>query len=552
MSAVPNVAELSAEDYKMLIRTKKCAEGKNFLMKINEWLQDQEVSKLPLVDFKSKFLPMEVMQEIEKESTLYYNQQIRNTPKAYHLKRVPVAQVYFANPEVPWSPTKQETFHLGNRASSLRSDEGIPFGCRGTVVALHDTFLEMITDINVMKGSTLHNRCSDHRGVIVPYSSVINLTPNKQPPGNLMVAESVAESTRSVMSDRSHAHSNNNGPQNMGFNDGANGQDRNRKPRQQRNRGQDRPRRNQHNPNRVDQRQQNQNMRNGNQFNQQQQGGRRQNNHGPQGGRQNNRGPPHQNNLLLNQRMLNANNLDMHFNQQMLNQNGSTGVVTQTPLSSVPSLPSNHLLPPNMLLNQPLLNGNPGQLPPNSQQNPNLQGQFRGMNNGNGPNGIPNMNGGMVPLSVPNLSIPNFQSGANQMGMPMQMGMNQMPMGMQGMSIPNASQTNPCMTPQMMGTPSGSMMGHLNQFNNLNIINHNQNHLTMQMQQNMMQQQQQMYHNRQMNGRYNMQFNGNQQQQMMPSQQNQFGNKPNQQQHGNRGGGGGQQKGNYNQRNNQY
>jgi len=174
--------------------------------------------------------------------------------------------------------------------------------------------------------------------------------------------------------------------------------------------------------------------------------------------------------------------------------------------------------------------------------------------NGNGPNGIPSMNGGMVPLSVPNLSIPNFQSGGNQMGMPMQMGMNQMaPMGMQGMSIPNASQTNPCMTPQMMGTPSGSMMGHLNQFNNLNIINHNQNHLTMQMQQNMMQQQQQMYHNRQMNGRYNMQFNGNQQQGMMPPpQQNQFGNKgPNQQQHGNRGGGG-QQKGNYNQRNNQY
>merc|ERR1719242_2898939 len=279
MSAVPNVAELSAEDYKMLIRTKKCAEGKNFLMKINERLQDQEVSKLPLVDFKSKFLPMEVMQEIEDEATKYYNSQIRNTPKAYHLKRVPVAQVYFANPEVPWSPTKQETFHLGNRASSLRSDEGIPFGCRGTVVALHDTFLEMITDINVMKGNTLHNRCSDHRGVIVPYSSVINLTPNKQPPGNLMVAESVAESTRShiSMSERSHAHSNNNGPSNNGFNEGANGQ-QNRKQRQQRNRGQDRnqnSRRNQHNPNRVDNRQQNMGRNGNNAFNQQQQGGRR-------------------------------------------------------------------------------------------------------------------------------------------------------------------------------------------------------------------------------------------------------------------------------------
>ena len=90
-----SVAELTAEDYKMLIRTKKCAEGKNFLMKINEWLQDQDVSKLPLIDFKSKFLPMPIMKEIEREATIYYSTQIRKTPKAYHLKRVPVSQVLY-------------------------------------------------------------------------------------------------------------------------------------------------------------------------------------------------------------------------------------------------------------------------------------------------------------------------------------------------------------------------------------------------------------------------------------------------------------------------
>merc|ERR1719195_129760 len=95
-TVVPNVAELSAEDYKMLMRTKKCAEGMNFLVKINDWLKAQPVSKLPLIDFKSKFLTEVVMQEIEKEADKYYDEQIRQTPKAFHLKRVPVDQVYFA------------------------------------------------------------------------------------------------------------------------------------------------------------------------------------------------------------------------------------------------------------------------------------------------------------------------------------------------------------------------------------------------------------------------------------------------------------------------
>lgn len=338
----------------MLIRTKKCAEGKNFLVKINEWLQEQEVSSLPLVDFRSKFLPMEVMKDIEMEATKYYNQQIRNTPKAYHLKRVPVTQVYFANPEIPWSPTKKETFHLGNRVSVLRSDEGtlyfeaiflnlfcefilqstrshdhdviyklifcdfegIPFGSRGTVVGLHDTFLEMITDTNVMKGNTLHNRCNDHRGCIVPYTSVINLTPNKQPPASVMEPEKCSESV--VPHHRGNHGQNQHGM--GGYNDGNH--QNSRKPRGQQGRG---------NRNRNDRRNNHQNhMQNRMDHNMHQvhKHGNQGNFNGNQGNhRQHQRGGPnqprqqHTNNLIMNQSMLNANNLDMHYNQQML-QNG--------------------------------------------------------------------------------------------------------------------------------------------------------------------------------------------------------------------------------------
>ncbi len=123
----------------------------------------------------------ETLITIEKEANKYYKSQMCTTPKAYHLKHVPIKQIYLSNPDIAWSPTGKSTFYLGNRVSILRSDAGIPFGTQGTIVGIHDTFVVIITDTNVIKGNTLHNRCSDHRGIILPHTSVIKLTPNEKP-----------------------------------------------------------------------------------------------------------------------------------------------------------------------------------------------------------------------------------------------------------------------------------------------------------------------------------------------------------------------------------
>eukprot|EP01084_Bolivina_argentea_P298213 513877_1 len=167
---------ICAEDYKMMIRIKKAAEGAKFIKEVDEWMKQQPMSKLPLIHFNAKVFSTEVIEGLEKEADRYYKTQISRTPKAYLLKRVPISQVYCADPEIPWSPTGRDTFKLGDRVSVLRSDGGIPFGSQGTVIGIHDKFLEILTDHNVMKGSTLHNRCSDHRGVLLPFDSVINLT----------------------------------------------------------------------------------------------------------------------------------------------------------------------------------------------------------------------------------------------------------------------------------------------------------------------------------------------------------------------------------------
>merc|ERR1719242_502651 len=77
-----------------------------------------------------------------------------------------------------------------------------------------------------------------------------------------------------------------------------------------------------------------------------------------------------------------------------------------------------------------------------------------------------------MPMAMPMMNNMAMPMGMNQMAMPM----------MNSPSMPNSQLSTP------MSTPGGNLMG---QFNNLNIINHQQNHLTMQMQQTMMQQHQQ-------------------------------------------------------------
>jgi len=97
------------------------------------------------------------------------------------MQNVPVQHVYASDPEVPWSPTNTKSFRLGDRVASLRSDLGVPFGTLGTIVGVHRKFVEVLTDRVVASGTTLHNRCNDNRGVLLPQTAVINLSDMREP-----------------------------------------------------------------------------------------------------------------------------------------------------------------------------------------------------------------------------------------------------------------------------------------------------------------------------------------------------------------------------------
>jgi hypothetical protein len=74
------------------------------------------------------------------------------------LSGVPLFHLYSPTPRVAWSPSERTDPELGDRVLSLRSDEGPPFGARGTVVGVHGKHAEVVFDEKFISGNTLHAR----------------------------------------------------------------------------------------------------------------------------------------------------------------------------------------------------------------------------------------------------------------------------------------------------------------------------------------------------------------------------------------------------------
>eukprot|EP00698_Gefionella_okellyi_P004772 TRINITY_DN14417_c0_g1_i1.p1 TRINITY_DN14417_c0_g1~~TRINITY_DN14417_c0_g1_i1.p1 ORF type:complete len:1502 (+),score=374.72 TRINITY_DN14417_c0_g1_i1:39-4544(+) len=75
---------------------------------------------------------------------------------------------------------------LGCRVVSIASGGGVPFGLRGTVVALLDDRADVIFDSEFMRGTPLGGRCSNLRGFTCSRYQLYNLNLNSSPPPELV------------------------------------------------------------------------------------------------------------------------------------------------------------------------------------------------------------------------------------------------------------------------------------------------------------------------------------------------------------------------------
>ncbi|KAI8112489.1 hypothetical protein M9434_003812 [Picochlorum sp. BPE23] len=68
------------------------------------------------------------------------------------------------------------SFALGDRVVSAGATGIPPFGIRGTVIGVHDKFLEVLFDTPFEGGTDLGGRCNGHHGAVVAPFALINLT----------------------------------------------------------------------------------------------------------------------------------------------------------------------------------------------------------------------------------------------------------------------------------------------------------------------------------------------------------------------------------------
>merc|ERR1712129_235705 len=96
--------------------------GLDYVKQVHQWMHAQVLTNLRLVESNSLVLPSDVVQEIQDEIQKSYQQKRYRKNNVIRLEKIPLHQIYAADPSVPWTPTPRRLWKLGDRCASLRSD----------------------------------------------------------------------------------------------------------------------------------------------------------------------------------------------------------------------------------------------------------------------------------------------------------------------------------------------------------------------------------------------------------------------------------------------
>jgi 5'-3' exoribonuclease 1 len=169
--------------------------GKDTVIKIATWLQQLDTYKRPLVPITSKFMAPAAIKAVERAADAYYSQLAkragseRGIYSTVRLNSIHPADVYLreANAYAVGLIGEGSGNSLGANVDGLKSIpvlgdrvvnlsfQQAALGLRGTVVVVHPQsgFVEVVFDMEFIGGSTLGDLCSNGRGALIPWSSVL-------------------------------------------------------------------------------------------------------------------------------------------------------------------------------------------------------------------------------------------------------------------------------------------------------------------------------------------------------------------------------------------
>ncbi|KAL7557528.1 hypothetical protein ACA910_019310 [Epithemia clementina (nom. ined.)] len=163
--------------------------GEKWLPVVREWLNNLESAKLPRSPVTTQSMSYEAVAAVQKASAVRsLALKKKGFPKESIIK-IPGAALYRegstgATDVLLASDLNHgdESPNLGDRIINLAAD-GIPFGLRGTVVAIHEASsttgsVEVVMDEEFMGGSTLQGLCSKFRGKLCLWSRLLKVAPD--------------------------------------------------------------------------------------------------------------------------------------------------------------------------------------------------------------------------------------------------------------------------------------------------------------------------------------------------------------------------------------
>lgn len=170
----PHVNKPHAKD--MMPEGSTFLEQVQFVDSLRYWGKKLGLQRFELIPANSLVVPERGAHAIAAEASKFVDAIQDVKVATFSLSGVPSYYVYKATPDVPWSPTENSKYALGDQVVSIRSDEKVPFDFRGTVTGIYPDSIEVIFDRKFMTGSNLSWRCPDQRGQLLSRTSLINLS----------------------------------------------------------------------------------------------------------------------------------------------------------------------------------------------------------------------------------------------------------------------------------------------------------------------------------------------------------------------------------------
>ena len=158
--------------------------GEELCAKVLEWLKSTETATMPRLPHTTDAMPVAAVHAVQRaadvrSATLEKDAAVKESnvkvpPSAlYREGSTAATDVLLASEHSVSAPPE-----LGDRVANLCAN-GVPFGARGTVVAIHDPSegcVEVVMDEEFIGGSTLQGTCSNFRGKLCVWNHLLKIS----------------------------------------------------------------------------------------------------------------------------------------------------------------------------------------------------------------------------------------------------------------------------------------------------------------------------------------------------------------------------------------